>query len=265
MFVFPTLNLGVVGTGHGSNLIAGEQDVIDLAPTFWMDASSADAVKSVDSGAEANATNGQDVSKWVSRVGSGVELAQSTASKRPIFNATNADFNDYSTITFDHTADTALFANASYTGTSGTGATVFYVGKELGGDANARIINWGTEKKASLGHNYSSVPFFFFAPLATYPGTNDTIELQPYMAAFVIDSSSSFFSINEGTDAAITFSATNHFDSGGITSVGGYNKTGENSSTVAAEYIIFDSALSAANVAKVETYLKNKYTDGSGF
>ena len=140
MFVFPTLNLGVVGTGHGSSLLPGEQDVIDLAPTFWMDASSANAVKSVDSGAEANATNGQDVSKWISRVGSGVELAQSTASKRPIFNATNSDFNDYSTITFDHTADTALFVRMHLTREHQGYATVFYVGKELGGDANAELL-----------------------------------------------------------------------------------------------------------------------------
>ena len=53
-----------------NTLIEGEQDVIDLAPTFWVDASSANLVKSVDSGSETAAANGEYVNKWVSRVGS---------------------------------------------------------------------------------------------------------------------------------------------------------------------------------------------------
>ena len=262
------LSVGRASTDISVPLLVGEQDVIDLAPSFWVDASYANAVKSVDSGSEANATDGQDVNKWVSRVGSGVELAQSTASKRPIFNSSNSDFGDYSTITFDHTADTALFQNASYLGSSGTGGTIFYVAKELGGDANSRIISWGVGNNSNLGHNYSNVAFYVYKPLIGYGGSGsaNTIELSPYMAAIVLDGSSSYFTINEGTDVTFSMDSGNSFPSvNPITSVGGYNGATENSSTVAAEYILFDSALSASDVAKVENYLNNKYTGGSGF
>ena len=114
----------------------------------------------------------------------------------------------------------------------------------------------------------SNVAFYLYKPLTNYGGSGsaNTIELSPYMAAIVLDGSSSYFTINEGTDVTFSMDAANSFPSvNPITSVGGYNGTIENSSTVAAEYILFDSALSASDVAKVENYLNNKYTGGSGF
>ena len=95
-FGYQALGFGAGGSA-ASALVAGEQDVIDLGPTLWVDASWADAVKSDDSGSEATATDGQDVSKWISREGSAIELVQATASKQPVFTASNSDFNDYST------------------------------------------------------------------------------------------------------------------------------------------------------------------------
>ena len=113
-----------------------------------------------------------------------------------------------------------------------------------------------------MGHNNGGSAFFIYVPLTAAYGTADTIELSPYIAGIVLDGSNSYLTVNEGLDLAFSLSATNesdHFDNSGMTSVGGYNSTTENSSTVAAEYIIFDSILSPSDFAKVETYLNNKY------
>ena len=251
------------GRPSGGGLIPGEQSVINLGPSFWVDASFADSVKSEDSGSEATATDGQDVSKWISRAGTGIELVQSTASKQPVFNSSESDFGGYSTITFNASADTALWKNARYVDTSSNVGTIFYVGKELNGDTNTRIINWSTNSLSNLGTNYSSYAFYVYTPLITY-GSAGTTENDTYMAAISLDGASSYFSINEDTNVTFTASSGQTADTG-YTSVGGYNAAGENASTQAAEFIIFNTALSPANVAVVETYLKNKYKDGGSF
>ena len=257
-----TATISGAPAGGGDNLIPGEQAVIDLGPSFWVDASYADAVKSEDSGSEANATDGQDVTKWISRAGTGIELVQATASKQPIFNSSDSDFGNYSTITFNATADTLLWKDARYVDTSSNVGTVFYVAKELNGDTNTRIINWSTNSTSNLGTNYGAYAFYVYTPLTTYGSTGT--ESNTYMASILLDGASSYFSINEDTDVTFTASSNMTADTG-YTSVGGYGAAGENASTQAAEFIIFDTALSPTNVAVVETYLKNKYKDGGSF
>ena len=240
------------GGGGDSSLVTGEQAVIDLGPTFWVDASYADSVKSEDGGSEANATDGQDVSKWISRAGTGIELVQATASRQPIFNASESDFGDHSTITFDANGDTGLLKDARYVDTVGNVGTIFYVGKELNGDAASRIINWSTNSTSNLGTNHGSFAFYVYYPLKTYGSTGT--ETNTYMAAISLNGASSYFSINEDTDETFTAHGYMTADTG-YTSVGGYGSTAENASTQAAEFIIFDTALSPADVAVVETYL----------
>ena len=239
-------------------LIDGEQDVIDLGPAAWFDASYDDAVEKDGS---VVASDEEDVAKWISREGNDIELVQATASKQPIFNASNSDFNDYSTMTFDSTADTWLGIDARYVDTSGDVGTIFYVGKELNGDGVARIVNWAQNANSCIGTNYGTA-LFVYNPLKTFGTSGD--QLNAYMAVVSIDGASSYASMNEGTN--VTFTAGSHMTNDiGYTSVGGYGGGGENASTVAAEYIIFNTALSAPNVAKVEAYLKNKYKDGGSF
>ena len=249
--------------GGGDNLIPGEQAVIDLGPSFWVDASWPDAVKSEDSGGEATATDGQDVSKWISRAGSGIELTQTNATNRPVFNSSVAAFGNYSTITFDSSTSDHIDKDARYVDTSGDVGTIFYVGKELNGGANARIINWSTENNANLGTNYGSNAFFLYkggSPTVVVHGTNG-IQLNPYMAAISLDGSSSYVSVNEATNTAFTAGAEMTADVGPTSVCLSSNVA----STQAAEYIIFNTALSPTNVALVETYLKNKYKDGGSF
>ena len=254
--------------GGGDNLIPGEQAVIDLGPSFWVDASWPDAVKSeqtpVAPATEANATNGQEVSKWISRAGSGIELTQTNATNRPVFNSSVAAFGNYSTITFDSSTSDHIDKDARYVDTSGDVGTIFYVGKELNGANNCRIINWSTENNANLGTNYAPGDFAFYlyrtATPVTVFGTNG-IQLNPYMAAISLDGSSSYVSVNEATNTAFTAGAEMTADVG-PTSV---SLASNSSSTQAAEYIIFNTALSPTNVALVETYLKNKYKDGGSF
>ena len=64
--------------------IAGEQDVIDLGPAAWFDASYSGAITE----------SGGAVSKWTSREGNDIELVQATGSKQPTFTASNSDFDD---------------------------------------------------------------------------------------------------------------------------------------------------------------------------
>tara|TARA_R110000787_G_scaffold179597_1_gene291475 strand:+ start:649 stop:1476 length:828 start_codon:yes stop_codon:yes gene_type:complete len=249
--------------GGGGGLIPGEQAVINLGPSFWVDASYADAVKSDDSGSEATATNGQDVSKWISRAGTGIELVQATASKQPIFNSSELDFGGYSTITFNSVAATDLLKDARYVDTVANVGTIFYVGKELNGDTNARIINWSTNSTSNLGTNYGAADFFVYTPLVTYGSTGS--QLNAYMASISLNGASSYFSINEDTN--VTFAASSDMTADiGDTAVGGTTGgSAEHASTQAAEYIIFNTALSPTNVALVETYLKNKYKGGGSF
>jgi len=235
-----------------SSLVDGEQDVMDLAPAGWWDASYDDAVEK-DSGV---ASDGEDVAKWISREGNSIELVQATASKQPIFNASNSDFNDYSTITFDSTADQWLGKDTRYVDTSGNVGTIFYVGKEQNGDSVARIVNWAFNGQSNIGTNYGSKALFSYNPVAQFGTLGD--QLNAYMAVVSIDGASSYSSMNEGTNVTFTANANMTVDSG-YTSVGGYGATTENASTIAAEYIIFNTALIPDNVATVETYLKNKY------
>tara|TARA_R110002167_G_scaffold108061_3_gene276113 strand:- start:1471 stop:2301 length:831 start_codon:yes stop_codon:yes gene_type:complete len=250
--------------GGGSTPISPyEQAVIDLGPSFWVDASYPNTVKSeqtpVAPATEANATNGQEVSKWISRVGTGIELVQADATERPIFNSSESDFGDHSTITFDATADTLLWKDARYVDTVGNVGTIFYVGKELSGsDGSGRIINWSTNGSSNLGTNHGGKALFVWKGLVTY-GSSGGAEASAYMAAISLNGSSSYFSINEDTDVAWGSANASTTADVGYTSVGGYGGTGENTSTQAAEYIIFNTALSPTDVAVVETYLKDKY------
>ena len=235
-----------------SSLVDGEQDVIDLTPSAWWDASYSGAITE----------SGGAVSVWTSREGNDIELVQATGSKQPTFTASNSDFDDYSTLSFDSTADQWIGIDARYVDTSGNVGTIFYVGKEQNGDSAARIVNWADNGKSNIGTNHGSTALFVYNPVQGFGTAGD--QLSPYMAVVSINGSSSYASMNEGTNATFTANA-DMTENTGNTSVGGYGGATENSSTIAAEYIIFNTALNATNVAKVETYLKNKYTGGSGF
>ena len=112
---------------------------------------------------------------------------------------------------------------------------------------------------------YPSVPF---GVKAANP------EQDAYMATVSIadGSNASSVSLNgatSGTGTAppyVEFTATiaNLCYQSGYTSVGG-GTSGDMSDTQAAEFIIFDTTLSAANIVKVETYLQNKYHEGTPF
>jgi len=234
------------GGASGPTLVEGEQDVIDLEPAAWFDASYSGAISE----------SGGDVSKWTSREGNDIELVQATGSKQPAFTASNSDFNDKSTLSFDSSADQWIGIDARYIDTSGNVGTIFYVGKEQNGDSVARIVNWSTNGKSSIGTNFGSTALFAYQNLKGFGTAGD--QLDPYMAVVSINGSSSYASMNEGTDATFTAHAAMTADTGN-TAVGGYGGSGENSSTIAAEYIIFNTALNGTDVAKVETYLKNKY------
>ena len=239
--------------GEASSLIDGEQDVIDLEPAAWFDASYEGAITE----------SGGDVSKWTSREGNDIELAQSTGSQQPTFTASNSDFNDYSTLSFDSTANQWIGIDARYVDTSGNVGTIFYVGKEQNGDTVARIVNWSTNGNSNIGTNHTD-DFFLYNPVVNI-GATGSPQLSVYMMVVSIDGSSSYGSLNEGSDVTFTANAKMTADIG-YTSVGSYpGTTTENSSTIAAEYIIFNTALSSGNVAKVEAYLKNKYKDGGSF
>ena len=101
-----------------SSLVDGEQDVIDLTPSAWWDASYEGAITE----------SGGAVSVWTSREGNDIELVQATGSKQPTFTASNSDFDDYSTLSFDSTADQWIGIDARYVDTSGNVGTIFYVG-----------------------------------------------------------------------------------------------------------------------------------------
>ena len=238
--------------GTTVSLIEGEQDVIDLAPAAWFDASYDGAITE----------SGGAVSKWTSREGNDIELVQATGAKQPTFTASHGDFNDYSTLSFDSSADQWIGIDARYVDTSGNVGTIFYVGKEQNGDSVARIVNWAFNGKSNIGTNFGANALFVYNPVKGFGTAGD--QLSVYMAVVLINGSSSYCSMNEGTDATFTAHADMTTDSGN-TSVGGYGGASENSSTIAAEYIIFNTALSTGNVAKVEEYLKNKYKDGSSF
>ena len=250
MSKFGYQSLGFGGGVSGSSLVDGEQDVIDLEPAAWWDASYDGSIE----------LNGATVSGWTSREGNDIKLVQVCAAEQPTFNASNADFNDYSTLSFDSTADQWIGINARYVDTSGNVGTIFYVGKEQNGDTNARIVHWAHNGQASMGTNYGSKNLFAYANIVSFGPTTSVTEdqLDPYMAVILINGSSSYASMNEESDVTFTAHANMTVDSGN-TAVGGTGGTTENASTIAAEYIIFNTALIPDNVAKVEAYLKNKY------
>ena len=248
------------GATGGDDGIPGEQDVIDLGPEAWWDASYADSVKSDDSGSEATATDGQDVTKWISREGNDEEIVQATASKQPTWDEVNSDFNDRSTLRFTASASTLIQNSSVYVDGSGNVGTIFIVGKCDGapGAAN-RIANWG-DTQGNLGVNFDGGSFFVYktasASWQEFPVGVTGQEQALFMVGVHLDGASSYGSSNEGTNVAFSAGA-GLTPSSGVTALGRYG--GNTPDWDCAEYIIFNTALNATDFAKVENYLKNKY------
>lgn len=229
---------------------AGEQDVIDLEPAAWWDASYADSVTH----------SGGAVSSWMSREGNEAELVQGTGSAQPTFDEVNADFNDLSTLRFTTSASSVIQNSSVYIDGSGNVGTIFIVGKCGVTPSSAyRIANWG-DTQGNLGVNFDGGSFFVYktasASWQEFPVGVTNQDLALFMVGIHLDSASSYASSNEGTNVAFSAGA-GLTPASGVTALGRYG--GTTPDWDCAEYIIFDTALDATDFAKVETYLKNKY------
>jgi hypothetical protein len=247
------------GAPGGDSGIPGEQDVIDLGPAAWWDASFADSVTYVCAGDPEVCS----VSKWTSREGNAAELVQASASEQPTFDAVNADFNGYSTLRFTNSAATVIQNSSVYIDGSGNVGTIFIVGKcGVTPVAAYRIANWGHATTGNLGVNFDGGSFFVYKTLGAsawqeFPVGVTNQDLALFMVGIHMNSTSSYASSNEGTNVA--FSANNTFLTPATGATGLGNIGGNTPDWDCAEYIIFDTALSDGDFATVETYLKNKY------
>jgi len=230
-----------------STLVEGEQDVIDLGPAAWWDASYEDSVTH----------SGGAVSSWMSREGNDAELVQGTGSAQPALDEVNSDFNDLSTLRFTNSASTVISNTTVYVDSTSDVGTIFLVGKCDGtAPSVGRLVNWGLANKGNIGVNHASQAFFVYEPVSSGGGVNGGAEESLFMVGVHIDGSSSYWSVNEGTNTTFTASA-NLTSASGVTAVGRHG--GNTPDWDCAEYIIFNTALDDSDFATVETYLKNKY------
>ena len=221
--------------------------VIALGPAAWWDAAIGITI-----------SGGTSVSGWTSREGNDIELTQGSAGLQPTRNSSNSDFNNLPTVHFDKTAGSVIEISSSYVDTS---STIFLVGKCDGTpDTNGRrIANWGTTGTGNLGVNFSGHDFFIYKNTAGSwgaAGGTSNLDESLFMIGLVMNGGSSYSSVNEGTNVVWAPGASMTASSG-TTALGA--EGGSTPDWDCAEFIIFDEALSDANFAIVEAYLKQKY------
>jgi cytoskeletal protein CcmA (bactofilin family) len=253
--------------------------VAGVGPTCWFDAEQADSLEA--RGLTHSPVDGEHVARWWSRHVDGQKPADSTTTgmlqmsnnSQGKYIASDSNFNNKPTI--DFSGSNINSANPSpwmgigktFVDKGNNVGTIFYVGRVLSNVGSLPVIfNWSTNGSSRFGHGHTGHFYMFGPPLTNIdvtagdPTSGGGVGT-PFMVTINLNGAASYVQINRET--SIPFSAgsdmTGNFSS--MTAIGG---NGSNySHSVAAEMIIYDTALGNADVADVQSYLETKLAGGS--
>ena len=200
--------------------------------------------------------NGADVSAWADQHTSGFDWAQATASKQPLYNATDAGFNGHASITFDGVDE--VLRGADHTGL--TVADGFFILR-----ANA------DPPAGSVCHMHvgsGSTPFYSFTDSNVYeswgqtarPSTgNPTVDLTTLLCYRIISEAAAYTTEINGAQHYTLGSNTVGWKSAAATTLGGNDAGSVFFAGRWAEYLVYDHALSAGDLTTIEAYFNTRY------
>lgn len=196
--------------------------------------------------------DGDTVATWSDVSGNGLDLTAPSVSARPIYKT--AIFGSQPAVLFDGVDDQLQISSHTFSLTAGT---IFAVYRATAGSYAVVRVNNDSDatywRYAVNGNGYW--PLFRVTRLATYPAAMPGSGV----GAYVVDVSTAtqkevwVNGVSKGTQAS-TFQSPDRVDMGGATGAGGPVMTG-----YVAEWGMYDSALSGANLTALQNYLAAKY------
>lgn len=200
----------------------------------------------------AGLNDGDAVSSWADSSGNGLALTQATGTKQPLYKT--GIFGSQPAVLFDGVDDELVIASHSFSMTAGT---LFAVYKATTGSYGVVRVNNDTAgsywRFFGDGNGYWGI--FYTGRIESYPAAMPGANV----AARVIDVSTSTVKevfvngVSKGT-TSILFNTPDRVNMGGIIAGGSPRMTG-----YVAEWGMYDSALSGANLTALQNYLAAKY------
>lgn len=196
--------------------------------------------------------DGDAVSSWADSSGNGLALTQATGTKQPLYKT--GIFGTRPAVLFDGVDDELVIASHTFGMTAGT---LFAVYKATTGNYGVVRVNNDTAgsywRYVGDGNGYWGI--FYTGRIEGYPaampGSN--------VGASVIDVSTSTVKevfvngVSKGT-SSVAFNTPDRVNMGGVVNVGSPRMTG-----YIAEWGMYDTALSGANLTALQSYLAAKY------
>lgn len=246
-------------------------------PVLWL---KADAGAYTDAGVTL-ATNGQPVQQWNDQSGNGNHVTQTTAVNKPVFKSPDATGKQ--ALYFDGTNGKIFLNNTtSNLVTGGTARTVFVVARRdcnahAGGVLGGTLFTFrraGIINTLTYGSNSYGTPVYIYSDNngvgnnnASITGTAIDSAFSPTIVTYKIPAAggqvqcnlnSVAQTVNQGSGSVTTETGTTGFTVGDREDQVDLDWSGW-----IYEVIVYNRSLSAAEIAQVESYLKNKYNSGS--
>jgi hypothetical protein len=226
----------------------------------------------------ASMVDGDPIQRLVSKDVGAYEFVQTTAAKKPTWDESNADLNNRPTIVFDGTDDLLQYVSNLTTATSGT---LFFVTRPSAVHAAASDTVLASADEASandvlqVGHHYvAATPNALVYSLAAAAGTgvrgstevtadaNQLFTFQSSGTAWTMrrNGAAETLTVIAGSNTGNWFGDSANRDNVTLGALVYNSGSGEGYMQGAlAEVLVYDSVLSAADIAAVESYLARRY------
>jgi hypothetical protein len=209
-------------------------------------------------------SSGVKVSKWADQSGIGDAnrtVIQTAAARQPTLNASDASYNNQKTISFASASSQMLYATGSWSPSVAMPYTIFVVGN---GDGTANYRNFigllATNVYGLLDQNNFFAGFYDMADPAG-DNMSSTTAVSAAARVFVMEYVATLGTSTLRISQTTPQSTSTLFNSSSLTSlqVGGRSSTFGTFDGKIAEIIVYNSILSAADLASVQTYLGARY------
>lgn len=241
-----------IGGAGGKNLVALRAAMKALGPSLLLDA---DLVSGND---------GDAIQTWADDSGNSLNFSQGTTGYRPVLKKAANGINGHNVLRFDGADDYLSGPNLStfiaaaadtywvvfkvYNITTNDTGTIYYNDTALAG-----AYNWGIVFLTSSG-----AVAFIYDTSSTYKTVAKSISTSaPYIARARHSSGNLYFLVNGGSEGSVA--AGDVASLSNAATLGVDNLITNFTQIDIAEVIVFNSALSSANMAIVDAYLKAKY------
>lgn len=239
--------INIIGGGVG--LAAMRAAVKALGPTLFLDA---DLITGSD---------GDAIKTWPDDSGNGRNFTQSTASYKPLLKKAANGINGHNVVRFDGTDDvlaSAVNASAIITASADTFWVVFKIFAITTNSSttyyNDTAINFSQSRGLVFRTSLGAIGYVY---TGVYANTNKAVSTStPYIARSRHSGGNVYLNLNGGSEGSTS--------AGNVSGLSSPASLASDSTIIytqidIAEVIVFNSALSAENIAIVDAYLKAKY------